>query len=153
MPSVVSTCRQVEAFSSSAKDDRSPQPHNSCRSMNNRRSQQRPRFRFPMYKEPGRFHKRAGPRRDDPTRLQLPHRDLRDGFAMPFKASARAAVGGLSHPRWLWSYLTNGMPVLKNFPTYDASDTASRAAILRRQIGHCALTPDSRCAMGSLDVL
>ncbi|MBJ9749500.1 alpha-hydroxy-acid oxidizing protein [Burkholderia cepacia] len=61
-------------------------------------------------------------------------RDLRNGFAMPFKASARAAVDGLSHPRWLWSYLMNGMPELKNFATDDASDTASQAAILRRQM-------------------
>ncbi|ERJ40800.1 L-lactate dehydrogenase [Burkholderia sp. AU4i] len=61
-------------------------------------------------------------------------RDLRNGFAMPFKASARAVVDGLSHPRWLWSYLMNGMPELRNFATDDASDTASQAAILRRQM-------------------
>ncbi|CAB4047394.1 (S)-mandelate dehydrogenase [Paraburkholderia phenoliruptrix] len=53
---------------------------------------------------------------------------------MPFKASARAALDGLSHPRWLWSYLMNGMPELKNFATDDASDTASQAAVLRRQM-------------------
>ncbi|WP_144107530.1 alpha-hydroxy-acid oxidizing protein [Paraburkholderia sp. BCC1886] len=61
-------------------------------------------------------------------------RDLRNGFAMPFKPSLRAALDGLSHPRWLWSYLTNGMPQLKNFATDDASDTESQAAVLRRQM-------------------
>ncbi|WP_321893243.1 alpha-hydroxy-acid oxidizing protein [Paraburkholderia tropica] len=61
-------------------------------------------------------------------------RDLRNGFAIPFKASTRAALDGLSHPRWLWSYLMNGMPELKNFSTDDASDTASQAAVLRRQM-------------------
>lgn len=61
-------------------------------------------------------------------------RDLRNGFAIPFKPSARAAVDGMTHPRWLWSYLTNGMPQLKNFATNDASDTASQAAVLRREM-------------------
>jgi (S)-mandelate dehydrogenase len=61
-------------------------------------------------------------------------RDLRNGFAMPFKATPRAALDGLSHPRWLWSYMTNGMPQLKNFATDDASDTASQAAVLRREM-------------------
>lgn len=61
-------------------------------------------------------------------------RDLRNGFAMPVKASVRAALDGLSHPRWLWSYLSNGMPQLKNFSTNDASDTASQAAVLRREM-------------------
>lgn len=61
-------------------------------------------------------------------------RDLRNGFAMPFKPSLRTAVDGLAHPRWLWSYLTNGMPQLENFATDDVSDTASQAAVLRREM-------------------
>lgn len=61
-------------------------------------------------------------------------RDLRNGFAMPFKPTIKAAIDGLTHPRWLWSYLTNGMPQLKNFATDDASDTASQAAVLRREM-------------------
>ena len=61
-------------------------------------------------------------------------RDLRNGFAMPFKFSARAAVDGLTHPRWLWSYLSNGMPQLKNFVTADTLDIASQAALLRREM-------------------
>ncbi|GJH17662.1 alpha-hydroxy-acid oxidizing protein [Caballeronia novacaledonica] len=61
-------------------------------------------------------------------------RDLRNGFAMPFKVTPRGVLDGASHPRWLWSYLTNGMPQLKNFATDDASDTASQAAVLRREM-------------------
>ncbi|MFM0257236.1 alpha-hydroxy-acid oxidizing protein [Paraburkholderia sediminicola] len=61
-------------------------------------------------------------------------RDIRNGFAMPFKFSARAAVDGLTHPRWLWSYLSNGMPQLENFVTGDTLDIASQAALLRREM-------------------
>jgi len=61
-------------------------------------------------------------------------RDLRNGFAMPFKVTPRGALDGISHPRWLWSYLRNGLPQLKNFATDDASDTASQAAVLRREM-------------------
>ncbi|MFM0207567.1 alpha-hydroxy-acid oxidizing protein [Paraburkholderia sediminicola] len=61
-------------------------------------------------------------------------RDLRNGFAMPFRPSMRVAVDGLSHPRWLWFYLTNGTLELKNFATDDASSTAAQAAVLRREM-------------------
>ncbi|WP_245254545.1 alpha-hydroxy-acid oxidizing protein [Paraburkholderia sp. LEh10] len=61
-------------------------------------------------------------------------RDLRNGFAMPFRTSVRAAYDGLTHPKWLWSYLTNGMPQLRNFATDTTSDTAAQAAVLRREM-------------------
>lgn len=61
-------------------------------------------------------------------------RDLRNGFAMPFKPSLRSIVDGLTHPRWLRAYLANGMPTLENLATDDASDTAAQAAVLRREM-------------------
>jgi (S)-mandelate dehydrogenase len=61
-------------------------------------------------------------------------RDLRNGFAMPFKPGVRTILDGIAHPRWLCAYLANGLPQLKNFATDTASDTASQAAVLRREM-------------------
>ena len=61
-------------------------------------------------------------------------RDLRNGFAMPFRSTFRAVTDGRRHPRWLWSYRTNGMPELKNFAADVPSNTAAQAAVLRREM-------------------
>jgi len=61
-------------------------------------------------------------------------RDLRNRFAMPFSPTLRTAIDGLRHPRWLCSYLASGMPQLKNFSATNATDTASQAAVLKRQM-------------------
>lgn len=61
-------------------------------------------------------------------------RDLRNGFSMPFKASPRIVVDGITHPRWLWSYLKNTKPQLKNFAGLNASTLEAQAALLRRQM-------------------
>ena len=62
------------------------------------------------------------------------HRDLRNGFAMPFQPGIRAIADGISHPGWLWNYVTKGAPRLGNFASPEASDTASQAALLRREM-------------------
>jgi (S)-mandelate dehydrogenase len=61
-------------------------------------------------------------------------RDLRNGFKIPFNPSVRAVADGLCHPGWLWSYLTGGIPQLRNFATNGAVNTPSQVAILRREM-------------------
>jgi hypothetical protein len=53
---------------------------------------------------------------------------------MPFRPTFRAVTDGRRHPRWLWSYRTNGMPELKNFAAVLDGTSAAQAAVLRREM-------------------
>lgn len=61
-------------------------------------------------------------------------RDLRNGFAIPFKPSWRTLVEGLMHPRWLRGYLQQDRLQLKNFATQQAATVEAQAALLRREM-------------------
>jgi len=62
------------------------------------------------------------------------HRDLRNGFQVPFRPSLKAILDGISHPRWLRDYLKYGQPKLANFEADGTTSTESQAALLRREM-------------------
>jgi (S)-mandelate dehydrogenase len=61
-------------------------------------------------------------------------RDIRNGFAMPMRYSAKVVLDGMLHPRWSLDMLARGMPKLKNLASPTAIDTQAQAALLKRQM-------------------
>jgi (S)-mandelate dehydrogenase len=61
-------------------------------------------------------------------------RDLRNGFGMPMKYSAKTILDGVLHPRWSLDLVTRGMPQLANFASQDVQDTELQAALMSRQM-------------------
>jgi (S)-mandelate dehydrogenase len=61
-------------------------------------------------------------------------RDLRSGFALPFKYTPKVMLGGLLHPRWSMSLLAGGMPQMANFANQDANNIELQAALLSRKM-------------------
>lgn len=65
--------------------------------------------------------------------------NVRNGFAVPIKASLQGAVDLLLHPRWLWGVLgtyvrKGGMPVYEHYPPEHRSKITRRAASERVQL-------------------
>ncbi len=61
-------------------------------------------------------------------------RDLRNGFGLPMRYSARTMLDGILHPRWSLDMVTHGMPQLANFASQDVQDTELHAALMNRQM-------------------
>jgi (S)-mandelate dehydrogenase len=61
-------------------------------------------------------------------------RDVRNGFAIPFKMSLRSVIDCAIHPRWSIDLLRRGMPELANFASPDAADPAAQAALMNRKM-------------------
>jgi (S)-mandelate dehydrogenase len=61
-------------------------------------------------------------------------RDLRNGFGMPMRYSAKTILDGVLHPRWSFDLVTHGMPQLANFASQDVQDTELQAALMSRQM-------------------
>ncbi|GAA5232862.1 alpha-hydroxy-acid oxidizing protein [Verticiella sediminum] len=61
-------------------------------------------------------------------------RDLRNGFAQPFRVTPRTVLDVARHPGWLWRMARHGSPQLANLATVDAADAESQAALLKRQM-------------------
>ena len=61
-------------------------------------------------------------------------RDLRNGFGMPMRYSAKTILDGVLHPRWSLDLVTHGMPQLANFASQDVQDTELQAALMSRQM-------------------
>ncbi|MFJ6328001.1 MULTISPECIES: alpha-hydroxy-acid oxidizing protein [unclassified Rhizobium] len=61
-------------------------------------------------------------------------RDLRSGFKVPFKLSPKIVLDAAMHPRWSFAQLAHGLPQLANFASADATDVASQAALMARQM-------------------
>lgn len=61
-------------------------------------------------------------------------RDLRSGFKVPFKLSPKIVLDAAMHPRWSIAQLAHGLPQLANFASADATDAASQAALMARQM-------------------
>lgn len=61
-------------------------------------------------------------------------RDLRNGFGMPMRYSAKTVLDGVLHPRWSLDLVTHGMPQLANFASQDVQDTELQAALMSRQM-------------------
>jgi (S)-mandelate dehydrogenase len=61
-------------------------------------------------------------------------RDMRNGFGLPMRYSARAILDGLLHPRWSLDLLAHGVPQLANFASNDAQDAEIQAALMSRQM-------------------
>lgn len=61
-------------------------------------------------------------------------RDLRNGFAVPFRYTPRIVADALMHPSWSLQMVRQGMPELANFASKDATDTVMQAALMKRQM-------------------
>ncbi|WP_298960673.1 alpha-hydroxy-acid oxidizing protein [uncultured Methylobacterium sp.] len=61
-------------------------------------------------------------------------RDMRNGFAIPFRYSPRAVIDGALHPAWLMGQLRHGLPQLANFAVRGADDVNAQAALMKRQM-------------------
>ncbi len=62
-------------------------------------------------------------------------RDLRNGFAVPFRPSIRTAMDVARHPAWLLRQLRHGLPQLANFrEAGGGSDVNAQAALMKRQM-------------------
>lgn len=61
-------------------------------------------------------------------------RDMRNGFAVPFRYSPRAMLDGALHPGWLWRQLRHGLPELANFAAAGGGDVNAQAALMNRQM-------------------
>ena len=61
-------------------------------------------------------------------------RDMRNGFGMPMKYSAKTILDGVLHPRWSLDLVRHGMPQLANFASQDVQDTELQAALMSRQM-------------------
>jgi (S)-mandelate dehydrogenase len=61
-------------------------------------------------------------------------RDLRNGFGMPMRYSAKTFLDGVLHPRWSLDLVRHGMPQLANFASQDVQDTELQAALMSRQM-------------------
>lgn len=74
-------------------------------------------------------------------------RDLRNGFAIPFRPSARIVLDVARHPAWLLRQLRHGLPQLANFGSPGAGgDVNAQAALMKRQM-------DASFAWDDLDAL
>ncbi|WP_316187989.1 MULTISPECIES: alpha-hydroxy-acid oxidizing protein [unclassified Bradyrhizobium] len=60
-------------------------------------------------------------------------RDLRNGFQIPLRYSARTILDALTHPRWTASILMNGTPTLANLAADNATTLQAQNALLRRE--------------------
>ncbi len=61
-------------------------------------------------------------------------RDLRSGFGVPFRYSARTVLDAALHPTWALRQLRHGLPQLANFVSQDTADVNAQAALMRRQM-------------------
>ncbi|BAC51666.1 L-lactate dehydrogenase [Bradyrhizobium diazoefficiens USDA 110] len=61
-------------------------------------------------------------------------RDLRNGFAIPFRQTPRSVLDAVTHPRWALGQIRHGLPQLANFASPDATDVNAQAALMRRQM-------------------
>ena len=61
-------------------------------------------------------------------------RDMRNGFGLPLRYTAKMLFDAAMHPRWSAGILRHGKPQLKNFVSTDAADTQAQAALMRRQM-------------------
>jgi len=62
-------------------------------------------------------------------------RDLRNGFAVPFRPSLRTVLDAARRPAWLLRQLRHGLPQLANFRDAGRSgDVNAQAALMRRQM-------------------
>ncbi|BBU32933.1 lactate dehydrogenase (plasmid) [Burkholderia sp. THE68] len=61
-------------------------------------------------------------------------RDLRNGFGLPMRYTAKTILDGLLHPRWSFDLVREGMPQLANFASQDVQDTELQAALMSRQM-------------------
>ncbi|SAK44894.1 FMN-dependent alpha-hydroxy acid dehydrogenase [Caballeronia pedi] len=61
-------------------------------------------------------------------------RDLRNGFGLPMRYSAKTIFDGMLHPRWSFDLVREGMPQLANFASQDVQDTELQAALMSRQM-------------------
>jgi (S)-mandelate dehydrogenase len=61
-------------------------------------------------------------------------RDLRNGFALPFKYRSSTLFDGLLHPRWALRRLRYGMPRLANFENTKNSETQHIASVMARRM-------------------
>ncbi|SAL60629.1 FMN-dependent alpha-hydroxy acid dehydrogenase [Caballeronia terrestris] len=61
-------------------------------------------------------------------------RDVRNGFGIPVKYSARTIADGVLHPQWSFDLLRHGVPKLANFESSEAQDTEVQAALMSRQM-------------------
>ncbi|WP_311972605.1 alpha-hydroxy-acid oxidizing protein [Bradyrhizobium agreste] len=61
-------------------------------------------------------------------------RDLRNGFAIPFRQTRRSVLDAVTHPRWALNQIRHGLPQLANFARPDATDVNAQAALMRRQM-------------------
>ena len=61
-------------------------------------------------------------------------RDLRNGFAIPFRQTPRSVLDALTHPKWTLRQIRHGLPQLANFASANAIDVNAQAALMRRQM-------------------
>ncbi|SFB00583.1 (S)-mandelate dehydrogenase [Collimonas sp. OK607] len=61
-------------------------------------------------------------------------RDIRNGFSLPMRYSARTVIDGVLHPRWSCDLLRHGVPQLANFASNEAQDAELQAALMSRQM-------------------
>jgi len=74
-------------------------------------------------------------------------RDLRNGFAIPFRPSARSVLGAARRPAWLLRQVRHGLPQLANFGDAGRKgDVNAQAALMKRQM-------DASFAWDDLDAL
>ncbi len=61
-------------------------------------------------------------------------RDMRNGFAIPFRYSPGGVLDGALHPSWLLRQLRHGLPQLANFAGAGGNDVNAQAALMNRQM-------------------
>lgn len=61
-------------------------------------------------------------------------RDMRNGFAIPFRYTPKAMLDGVLHPGWLLRQLRHGLPELANFAGAGSTDVNAQAALMNRQM-------------------
>ncbi|MBV8916007.1 MAG: alpha-hydroxy-acid oxidizing protein, partial [Acetobacteraceae bacterium] len=61
-------------------------------------------------------------------------RDMRSGFGVPFRYSARTVLDAALHPLWSLRQVKHGLPQLANFAQPGTGDFNAQAALMRRQM-------------------
>ena len=61
-------------------------------------------------------------------------RDIRNGFALPFKYNLKTVIDGITHPAWSYDFLKHGMPALGNMEHSEAQTPEAKAALLHRSM-------------------
>jgi (S)-mandelate dehydrogenase len=61
-------------------------------------------------------------------------RDLRNNFGLPMRYTPRLIYDGVTHPRWSFGFMLNGMPQFGNFMTADSSNVEMQATLMHRQM-------------------